>query len=83
MSSYSVQPAAAALPSYSKQAAYTSSGNGHSKHVHLLCRFVVTRVLLTALALTRFLQIEIRNEAASSLYSSPFDNASQTWRLVW
>ena len=51
--------------------------------MQLLCRFVATRILLTALALTRFLQIEIRNKVATSLYGSPLDNAGQTWRLVW
>ena len=81
MSSWTAQPKAAPPPN--QQAACTRSGSGQCSLVQWLCRFVATRVLVIALVLTRFLQIEIRNELATSLYGSPLDNPGQTWRLVW
>ena len=73
--------AAALLPD--QQAACTWSGGGQGSLVQWMCRFVATRVMVIALVLTRFLQIEIRKELATSLFGSPLDNPGQPWRLVW
>ena len=81
MPSWTAQPAGALSPG--EEAACAGSGSGHCSPVQWLCRFVATRILVFALVLTRFLQIEIRNEVATSLYGSPLDNVGQPWRLVW
>ena len=48
-----------------------------------LCRFVATRVLVFALALTRYLQMAIRSKVATSLYGSPLECPAKPWWWLW